>query len=291
MKVEDNLVAQNSNSLSESTGLIEELKRRVSSRRPWPERFGRLCRAIVAKSFTKPTSEEIDCDECSAILELFVSDELEEGDARHRYPLIQRHLDRCPRCSEEHSLLYDILLKERKGQLEVPAMPPTLPLSFLRPRPVEAPWTVHIRREEGHPLRLSFILARSYLQSLFTAPSPSPLRGVDMGYPEEPILLLSDIIQIGDDELAVEVMARRNVEEPDFFQVELTIVSTGDLPDNLMVILKWDGQECTSPVNEGGQAHFTGIPLGKCISPAGEQVNEVSIEIEQREIKATSGDL
>ncbi|MFB0537003.1 MAG: zf-HC2 domain-containing protein [Anaerolineae bacterium] len=285
MKVEDNSVAPNSSPLSESTGLIEELKRQASSRSPWPERFGRLGRAIAAKSFTEPTSQEIDCDECSSALALFVSDELEEEDVRHRYPLIQRHLDRCPPCREEHNLLYDTLSKERKGQLQVPdMMPVALSLSFLRPRPTETPWTVHIQREEGHPFRLSFNFPHSYLQSLFAAPLASPLRSVDMGYPEEPILLLSDVIRIGDDELAVEAMARRSWEQPDFFQVELTIGSTGDLPDNLVATLKWDGQERTSPVDKEGRAHFTDIPLGKCISPAGEKVSEVSIEIKQRGI-------
>lgn len=112
-----------------------------------------------------------------------------------------------------------------------------------------------------------------------------------MGYPEEPILLLSDIIQVGDDELAVEAMARKGVEQPDFFRVELTIASTGDLPDNLVATLKWDGQECTSPVDKEGQAHFTDIPLGKFISPVGEEVSQVSIEVRQRGIKAASGDL
>ena len=56
---------------------------------------------------------EISCDDVHAILDQFTELEMRGEDVAHLMPLVQKHLDLCPDCGEEHEALMQALEFEK----------------------------------------------------------------------------------------------------------------------------------------------------------------------------------
>ena len=56
---------------------------------------------------------EISCDDVHAILDQFTELEMRGEDVAHLMPLVQKHLDLCPDCGEEHEALLQALEFEK----------------------------------------------------------------------------------------------------------------------------------------------------------------------------------
>jgi hypothetical protein len=58
--------------------------------------------------------KEISCDNVHEILDQFTEMELRGEDVAHLMPLVQRHLELCPDCGEEHEALVQALEFEKQ---------------------------------------------------------------------------------------------------------------------------------------------------------------------------------
>ena len=57
--------------------------------------------------------QEISCDDVHELLDQFTELEMRGEDVAHLMPLVQRHLDLCPDCREEHEALIQALEFEK----------------------------------------------------------------------------------------------------------------------------------------------------------------------------------
>jgi hypothetical protein len=260
--------------------LLEKLKKQMSDNNPWPERFAKLARAIArAKGSQPPVEREPGCTDVRPLVELYVSDEMEGRDVRCEHPLIWQHLQDCLGCREEYELLYDVLTREKRGQLAVPEMPASWHLPFQQTRERGSPWTVDLARGKQF-FRLTFALASWYIEGLLSPNRLAVARERDVeSYPEE-FTLLSDLLEVDGDKLAVDAVAMRNPDQSGTYRVRVSIACTGDLPDNLSVIITWDGERWEAPVDERGQACFDAIPLAEWAST---QTTGVQVRIQIRQ--------
>jgi len=114
--------------------VLQELRHRLLEPGPWPQRFRRLAEAIAQAPILRVGSvQELSCEECEGLLDLYVDGELQGCPVQQVYPLIWRHLGICPHCREAHDLLADILDLERRGEL--PAIPNWSPIMCLDIKP------------------------------------------------------------------------------------------------------------------------------------------------------------
>ncbi len=58
--------------------------------------------------------KEISCDDVHELLDQFAELELRGEDVAHLLPLVQKHLDLCPDCGEEHDALISALEFEKQ---------------------------------------------------------------------------------------------------------------------------------------------------------------------------------
>jgi hypothetical protein len=58
--------------------------------------------------------QEISCDDVHELLDQFTEMEMRDEDVAHLMPLVQRHLDLCPDCREEHEALIQALEFEKR---------------------------------------------------------------------------------------------------------------------------------------------------------------------------------
>jgi hypothetical protein len=56
-----------------------------------------------------PAGQELTCDECFDMLDVYVEHELTGQDADRSIPGMREHLQGCPACAEEHDSLRDLL--------------------------------------------------------------------------------------------------------------------------------------------------------------------------------------
>lgn len=64
--------------------------------------------ALVA-GLLGPAGHELTCEECFALLDIYVDSELAGENADGRVPGMYAHLTGCPACAEEHDSLRDLL--------------------------------------------------------------------------------------------------------------------------------------------------------------------------------------
>jgi hypothetical protein len=55
------------------------------------------------------SKDDIGCDQCFELLDVYVEAELAGQDAEHRVPGMRTHLESCPACAEEHQSLRELL--------------------------------------------------------------------------------------------------------------------------------------------------------------------------------------
>jgi hypothetical protein len=258
---------------------LDELRRRLSEQEPlgspqgrlWAQRFRRLTKAIVGVAGPQPAQAEpiqrsgesaMSCEECQAVLDLYLDEVLEGHEGRSMYPAVWQHLQTCAHCREAYDLLIDTLTRERRGELPRLRHRVAPRLSFLRPHSADAPWTTRLRsRLAGAPFGLAFSFNLAYLQTLLSPPVAVPARM------EKPIsspathLLLSDTVPVGEQTLAVEVMATRHPEQPDRLVLQALIIGSASLPESLGARLTWAGQTRTALVDADGQVDFGEVSL------------------------------
>ncbi len=95
-------------------------------------------------------------------------------------------------------------------------------------------------------MAFGFTIRPSYLQQLF-ATSPLATRGETTS---ERSLLLSDTFSFRERQIDVEIWAHRNGEAA-HVRLEIFLVSSVPLPDPLHVVLKWDEQQISVPIQQG----------------------------------------
>jgi hypothetical protein len=79
---------------------------------------------------------EITCDQAASLIGLCADLDLDDDDARQRYPALFQHLHFCPDCSDEYRMLTDYARSEAAGHLRSPQALPPLPAEF-RASPLE----------------------------------------------------------------------------------------------------------------------------------------------------------
>jgi hypothetical protein len=56
-----------------------------------------------------PSSDELTCEQCFELLDIYVEHEVAGDSADRRVPGMREHLQGCPACAEEHESLRDLL--------------------------------------------------------------------------------------------------------------------------------------------------------------------------------------
>jgi hypothetical protein len=87
--------------------LLKWLRR---SKREQPDTT-KLVEGVLLK-LTQTDENEISCDEVHELIDQFAELEIAGADVQHLMPLVQKHLDLCPDCLEEHDVLVDALAYE-----------------------------------------------------------------------------------------------------------------------------------------------------------------------------------
>jgi hypothetical protein len=69
----------------------------------------RRTQALIIAGLLGPAGPELSCEECFALLDVYVDSERSGEDADARVPGMREHLLGCPACAEEHSTLNDLV--------------------------------------------------------------------------------------------------------------------------------------------------------------------------------------
>ncbi len=256
---------------------VQELRHRLSEPSPWARRFRRLAQAIVE-------TPGLGCEECEDMLDLYVDDELAGRDVRREYAPVWRHLRTCIRCQQAHELLADTLRRERAGKLSPVPLLESPRLTFLQPRPPDAPWITRLRPQlGGAPFGLTFSLTLPYLRTLLSPPLPVAARAEELFLSPATHLLLSDTVSVDEGTVAVEVTATRHPEARERVHLYAIITGSAPLPDNLWAKLIWGGQTFSGPVDPQGHVDFGEVPLAALQGDAETGVSNFEIVFEARE--------
>lgn len=265
-----------SSSAGESAA-VQDLRRRLAKPGPWANRFRQLADAIAHV-------DNVTCEECQALLDVYVDAERAGRAVRRHYPDLWHHLQTCADCAEVHDLLLEALEPAAEDALEpLPRLQPPR-LSFLEPAAPEAPWHVRLRsRLAGAPFGLTFTLTPAHLQDLLAPAQPLPARTRRAGRPE-PIVLLAGAVPLGGGQVGVEVIAVPDAQPPKRLELRATIAGTAPLPEHLWATLRWGDETRAGAVDEQGQADLGEMPLAalRAALDADDQVFEVTFE-ERRE--------
>ncbi|MDH7487114.1 MAG: hypothetical protein QHJ81_12665 [Anaerolineae bacterium] len=229
------------------------------------------------------------CADCMSRLDLFVSDELDGLDVRRLHPELWEHLQACERCREEYDHLRTLVILEQEGGL-LPPPPTELPrLPFLAPEPAPPPWRVE-QSEQGDHLSLHFFFAPVYLQYSLIIDYPVPAhRGIALAGPT-PILLLTDIIEVHDQQVVVIATARRSSEDTQTFDLDVAMVTELALAEAPTVILRWGDREYHAALDASGQTQFAGLPLDMLTTATDDQPSaafSLSLEVTPVQDNAT----
>jgi hypothetical protein len=200
-------------------------------------RFQRLSQAIAA---APPNPTTLSHEECEALLEFYVDDEKQD-----LFPSVRQHLQECGRCRLSYSLLVEALEVNKNSAIEM--RPEPMPaLSFLPPAS-DAAWTKYYQpRTKGAAMAFGFAIRPSYLQQVFVSPSFAT-RGEQTS---ERSLLLSDTFSFADRQIDVEIWAQRDG-DASHLKLDIFLVSSVPLPAPLQVVLKWDEQRVSLPIEKG----------------------------------------
>ena len=223
----------------------------------------RLSGRLLHDLLSNERAEEDDaalCTDCLSHLDLLASDELDGLDARRQHPDLWEHLQVCKSCREEYDQVRNLLILEQEGGLVHPP-PLELPrLPFLAPEPVALPWRAEWS-EQGDSLSLRFFFAPAYLQHSLIIDYPVPAhRGVALADPA-PILLLTDVAEVHDQQVVVLATAQRSSEDVRTFHLDVAMVTELALAEAPAVILRWGDREYRAALDASGQTRFAGLPL------------------------------
>jgi len=256
---------------------------------PESRQLGRLLHDLLDEDKAAEDDAAL-CADCTSRLDLFVSDELDERDARRLHPDLWEHLPVCESCREEYDQLRALLLLEQRGGLVYPPASELPRLPFLAPEPEVPPWRAD-RRERGDGLSLQFLFAPAYLQHSLIIDYPVPVhRGVALADPA-PILLLTDVAEIHDQQVVVLATARRSSEDVHIFHLDVAMVTELALAEAPTVILRWGDREYRAALEASGQTRFEGLPLEMLSAATDEQPSAAfSLSLEVTPVADSTGD-
>lgn len=260
----------------------------------WPadipeiEQLGRLLDDL----FDADRAEEDDaalCADCMSRLDLFGSDELDGFDVRRLHPELWEHLQVCENCRQMYDHLRTLLILEQEGGL-LPSPPMELPrLPFLA-EPAPPPWCVE-QSEQADRLSLRFFFAPVYLQHSLIVDYPVPAhRGVAPAGPA-PVLLLTDIVEVHDQQVVVLATARRSSEDVHTFDLDVAMVTELALAEAPTVVLKWGDREYRAALDDSGQTQFAGLPLDMLNTATDDQPSAAfSLSLEVTPVRSATDD-
>ncbi len=236
-----------------------------------PQQLEKLARAI-ARATTRGASAALAHNDVEAFLDFYIDAELRQEPVRSRYPQIWKHLQTCERCRQS----YELQLKA----LRVQTAPTdakfawTVPYSSIAKE--SAAWRVNVHpRVGGAPLGFQVEIFLQRLQQVF-APVPPvvALRG-DVPAAQKR-LLLSDILELSDQNIAVEIWTDP-LEPVNQTGLEIKLAADQPLPPQTRVTLKWQDHQA-SAIAQNGIAHFTQIPVSELQTEPGLIVQVETVE-------------
>lgn len=247
--------------------LLQPIRASLSGQPLWPGRFARLARAIQEAG---PVPEDqADHEGVQELLDIVVGDQLDGFEPADRYPVIWAHLQECALCRAEYESLYDLLRRERAGDLI--ALPHSIrPPHFAFLAPVEsptlsrseegidvAPWTLHISRRLGE-VNAYLAFTREYLESIFRPFSPIPAERLDDQYFGEFLLYSAMLDEL--DGAVLEVTANPKLDHPGSFEIHLSLAAPDGPIRAAAVNLTWAGRTFYGTTDAHGRATFTVAP-------------------------------
>lgn len=251
---------------SNSFAPIDNLRHRLTQPGPWAERLRRLTQDIAGlvddDISSNPDEPQLTCEECDAVLDHFIDDELNGQTAESLSRRVRAHLKDCTQCQLSYVLLFDTLVQDSAGQLTEIQQPADLPLSFLDRPNDETPWIARLQSQlAGSSFGLTISFSLSYLRTLL-AP-PQLLVRAEHTPTNSPTthLLLSDQVAIGDQLLAVEVTATREPQRADWLTIQSVIAGPEAPLAHLRAKLTWAGETHLARVDANGTSNFGEVPL------------------------------
>lgn len=210
-------------------------------------RFANLMQAI------QNTPKTISHTACEELLEFYVDSEQHHENVRELYPLVWKHLQTCKRCQSS----YEFMNAAQDSSVDFSTK---LNLPFLAPANPNALWNKKIRpRVGGAPLGFNFVIQAAHLTRTFNSPSSLVLRGD--GPPSTKSLILSDVVTLPEQEIAIDVWLYRP-EHQDTVTFEISAVSSTPLAEPMQVALAWNDHRFTGSLQKG-QCIFDSIPLSE----------------------------
>lgn len=141
-------------------------------------------------------------------------------------------------------------------------MVPDPPLPCRQTPSASIPWWVHVQPEiAGTPFNLTLRFNPVYLQRLLFASPSLPVRSEAMALSPTTILLLSDIVPMNQQIVAVEVSAVCMPGKPDHLVLQAQLAASLSLPTNLKARLIWAGKTYQTVVDSEGRCVFGEVPL------------------------------
>ncbi len=233
--------------------------RRKQRRRPSSkDGFRQLADAIAAVSPVSP-SEELSHAECEATLEFFVDAEHRGKNAQALYPAVWKHVQSCERCHLSYTLLVEALQERQPIDPEFRSRAPALSLPFLKSSQPADPWRTLVHpHAAGAPPGFRLIVQMPFLLNQLATPVAGPVLRGDLPQSDSR-LVLTDAFSLGQDEVDVELRARRS-QDGGRVQFTVLLAFSAPPPEPLSVTLAWQDRRMSHPV-QGGQATFEEIPL------------------------------
>lgn len=271
---------------SDDDTLLAEFSAFLTQAGPWSTPFNRLASDLAIRN---ETHEELSCDTCQELLDIYIEDEQAGKNVRQTYPTVWQHLMTCSDCEMVYDLLAAMLQpepipepkKEKKRPLipklpelpaiselpelpaipELPALPaiPELPAISGPASPEPEPsWTTELQQAYDS-FRAQFTFALSYLHSLYYPHLlVRQMRSVTSPQPAPHILLYEDV-SVGEQILNLKVTATRH--EQDILALQAIVYSDEPLPSNLSILLTWGNETRSVSIDEQGQAELGEVPL------------------------------
>lgn len=199
------------------------------------------------------------CKECQAVLDMYISDEMDGRDAQRDYPLVYQHLQSCPDCS---ALYVDVRLALRANLDDAAAPEATRPRarpSFPR-HPTDLPWLVRPLAQLGGRLEgVVFILSQAHVQAALWPAGAAARYEHDLPPSLEPHLLLLDTVMLGQETLTVEITATATLGRPDHLVIRGLMSGPSGIEPGLHAILRWLGQTRQADVTQDGRVEFGAV--------------------------------
>jgi hypothetical protein len=147
----------------------------------------------------------------------------------------------------------------------------------------ELPWTAHVELDDGGQWqRIRWTLAAWGLrEALLGSGQSSPTRSADL-IEERNVLLLSDVITLDDNLLALNLFARRDMETTDSLVMEAVVTPEKEMLHPISATLHWSAHTQTAPLDQDGRVLFRGLRIDELIDLSQHRgLTDVQIEIER----------